>query len=457
MENQYKKFLTEAFEIFNKQQIKSFREVSKTIYQKHQLKNNPETFRIGLSRAFKKEFPTVKMGKSFGGGVAIKKRASKVRKLKQSKALPFNLAAWDENGKIMNIDKFCEYHNLPRNEIKKHLLCTHTKEPTYNITWLPKEEKPVDLSFEHIETVIKKHVTPVKIPVYKGDPSLNCLRIIYTDGHIAMETNKSGFGLYGGVWNEEQLFIRLNEIIEQVQFAQSLFGNFDEIHIIDLGDFMDGWDSLTVRGGHELPQNMDNEKAFDVGLSFKIELVKKIVALNFAPKIKSFNVCNDNHSGSFGYVVNSAAKKFLEGFYPGLVEVYNLRKFISHYMYGRHCFVLTHGKDDKHKKFGFKPHLDANGEDKIEEYIKVNRLLHNNNFITFEKGDSHQQLFDFTTSDDYNYMNYMALSPSSEWVQTNFKRGRSGFNLMVVNKHKKTPILLPTEFEWMEGETKKIA
>jgi hypothetical protein len=33
------------------------------------------------------------------------------------------------------------------------------------------------------------------------------------------------------------------------------------------------------------------------------------------------------------------------------------------------------------------------------------------------------------TSDDFYYFNYPALSPSSQWVQNNFKKGRRGFIL----------------------------
>ena len=32
-------------------------------------------------------------------------------------------------------------------------------------------------------------------------------------------------------------------------------------------------------------------------------------------------------------------------------------------------------------------------------------------------------------SDDFDYYNYPAASPSSQWVQNNFKKGRKGFVL----------------------------
>ena len=99
-------------------------------------------------------------------------------------------------------------------------------------------------------------------------------RLVYTDVHIGMTTNENGFSLYGGKWDNEEIIdrckIMINHVIENKK---------SDILIADeLGDFMDGWDGETVRKGHKLPQNMDNEKAFDVGLSFKIMLLD-----SFAP------------------------------------------------------------------------------------------------------------------------------------------------------------------------------
>jgi hypothetical protein len=78
-------------------------------------------------------------------------------------------------------------------------------------------------------------------------------------------------------------------------------------------------------------------------------------------------------------------------------------------------------------KFGFKPKLDPNQEKKIIGYLNANDLLNNGYEIIFEKGDSHQYLFDNSTSDLFSYLNYPAFSLSSNWVATNFQKGKSGF------------------------------
>ena len=67
--------------------------------------------------------------------------------------------------------------------------------------------------------------------------------------------------------------------------------------------------------------------------------------------------------------------------------------------------------------------------EKIDQYCKQYGLYKNSKRIIFKKGDSHQTVFDMASSDDFDYFNYPALSPSSQWVQQNFKKGRRGFVL----------------------------
>ena len=153
-------------------------------------------------------------------------------------------------------------------------------------------------------------------------------------------------------------------------------------------------------------------------------------------KIEIVNICNDNHGGSFGYVVNSAFKTYAELKYNDSVKVTNQRKFIDHYIYGNRCFILTHGKDEKSMKFGFKPKLDPVQIEKIKDYIDEYKL--HNYIIEFSKGDSHQLLFDSTTSASFEYQNFGAISPPSDWVKTNFKNTLRCFTTFNYYKDQKT-------------------
>ena len=345
----------------------------------------------------------------------------------EKKENPFVLSAWNKKGYMMSIDEYCTHYSLPRKSIKSYKLVSHTGTPFYNILFKESKEVADVITNDLLVQVVKKHIQRIPIDT-QNQPKNNEYvdRIVITDVHIGMTPNENGYALYGGEWNETVLMKRLDEVVDVVIGKQQ--GN--DLIIDDLSDYLDGWDGQTTRKGHALPQNMDNEKAFDVAVEFKVKLIDKLIGLY--DSITMNNICEDNHAGSFGYVVNSAVKMILEQKYAN-VEVVNHRKFINHYIIGKHAFVITHGKDSKNLKFGFKPQLDPKQMEKIDQYLKINNVYKKAEFIEFSKGDSHQCMFDYATFDDFDYCNYPAFSPSSGWVQTNFKKGRSGFVFQNVN------------------------
>lgn len=277
--------------------------------------------------------------------------------------------------------------------------------------------------------IFKDIIKPIEVKAKKVKSKALFDRAVITDVHIGMKVT-DGHSLYDGLWNETELFKRLDIFVNEIINNQK--SNVLLLH--ELGDFMDGYNAMTTRGGHELPQNMDNQKAFDVGLQFKITLIDAL--LRCYDKIHIVNICNDNHAGSFGYIVNSAFKTYIELKYPDNVYVINQRKFIDHYLFKNRCFILTHGKDDKSLKFGFKPKLDAIQIEKIKNYIDEYKL--HDYQIEFGKGDSHQLLFDHTSSTAFEYQNFGAFSPPSDWVKTNFKNTKSSFTTMNYYENQKT-------------------
>lgn len=339
-----------------------------------------------------------------------------------NKEKPFVLSAYNsETGGILNIEEYCKKYNLNYSDVTSYkFLPHHYSHPTYNIVFRENIlENEVEIDFD---SIVEKYLQgpTIKNPNPIKETGFSFDRLVYSDVHIGMDTNKNGYSLYGGKWDEEEILHRLDLMIMHV-----LENKKSNVLIIDeLGDFLDGYDGETVRKGHKLPQNMDNEKAFDTGLYFKCKLLDSLASEY--DKVICNNICNDNHAGSFGYLVNSAFKSISNIKYSN-VEVKNIRKFIDHYFYGNKGFILTHGKDGKNLKFGFKPILDPKQIEKIKNYIDEHYLLREGVNIEFSKGDSHQKIFDESTSDSFDYYNYPAFSPSSEWVQTNFKRGQSGF------------------------------
>lgn len=273
------------------------------------------------------------------------------------------------------------------------------------------------VDFEKLFTDVPKiEVNKVKKKDYKGEFD----KLVFTDVHVGMDASDKGRNMYETEWNKAILFERLNQMVNFTLAKQES----KILYISDLGDFLDGFNGNTTRGGHSLPQNMSNQEAFDVGFMFKVRLLEAL-----APHYELVvmrNVCNDNHAGDFAYFVNQAVKSYINTQLKN-VQIINQTSFIDWELVGNYCFVSTHGKDTHNLKFGFKPKIDPNQVNKIVGYLNQQQLLNKGYEIIFEKGDSHLYLFDSATSDVFKYYNYPAFSPSSNWVATNFQLGRSGF------------------------------
>lgn len=331
----------------------------------------------------------------------------------------FVLSAWSSEGKMMEIDEYCKVYNLPRKDITSYKLVSHTGTPFYNIVF---KENVVEVVKDEIDfdSIISKHINPVSVKVEKQYNQCDFDVLTYSDVHIGMDTNAKKNSMYSVLWNADEVIKASNEIVKNiVQNQQS-----DLLIVDDLGDLLDGFNGKTTRGGHDLPQNMTNSEVFDCALKFKMNIIDKLIY--HYNRIEFNNITNDNHSGDFSYFLNSAFKSLAEQKYRN-ISVTNYRNFISHYFVNDVCFIITHGKDDSTLKFGFKPQLDTKQIEKIDQYCKHNDIYKKAKKIIFKKGDSHQTLFDMAGSDDFYYYNYPALSPSSQWVQNNFKKGRRGF------------------------------
>jgi len=332
----------------------------------------------------------------------------------------------DKNGKVISSTEKLQSKpvDVPENfEVIK--VSTSKTTGQQWVQYAPKKETPEEVveSFD-FEKIIQKHIKPLVTPeVTNKNVKRNTKdfdKLIITDVHVGMDTDIDNNTMYHGKWDKKELFKTAQIVIDKTIEEQES----DVLYIDELGDLLDGFNAQTTRGGHSLPQNMTNEEAFDAALEFKLNILYGLIGSY--KEIHFNNICNDNHSGAFGYFVNEAFKQIAELQFKN-VTVTNHRKFINHYFVGDICFVITHGKDDKSLKFGFKPHLDLKGADKIDQYLKQNKIYKDAELVIFCKGDSHQALFDLCTSDDFYYFNYPALSPSSNWIKNNFKLGRRGF------------------------------
>ena len=96
-------------------------------------------------------------------------------------------------------------------------------------------------------------------------------------------------------------------------------------------------------------------------------------------------------------------------------------------------------------KFGMKLNLDDKLITKIDQYCKDYKL-YNGNLIELSKGDLHSYVADHTSSYDFEYVNYPAFSPPSNWVQTNFGNQKSGIVFQSIELNEKVKSSTPLWF-----------
>lgn len=253
--------------------------------------------------------------------------------------------------------------------------------------------------------------------------------ILYlSDWHVGCYVSDKS--LYNNDFNENVLNERLEKVFKQCCL---LYKNektpFDEIIIVNLGDSLDGLNKQTTRGGHLLPQNMDNREQFDTFIKSTISFIGKIYESEICENVSYYCVGDSNHGGDFDYFANKAISMYLNIKYPPIkVEIFN--KLIGHFSYGYHTFMVTHGKDSIDMFKGLPFILDEKTENFINQYIDYNGLV--NKTLNFIKGDLHRTSVTFGRR--FRYKNVSSILGSSKWIHSNFGNTKAAVDYEIVYK-----------------------
>lgn len=299
----------------------------------------------------------------------------------------------------------------------------------------------IDKKVQEINETLEQSITNIlnrfksgkyKFNITNDKTNKKALKVTTSDDHVGLEPNPEGLGLFKYEYNADIYKNSYIKVFNSVVKEYKTHGKFDLLLIDNLGDEQDGWNGLTTRGGHKLPQNMSNAEVFEVCVDTKVQFIKSLVENNISKKIILRKVINDNHSGDFGHTINIAVKKIINLLYSSeLVEVETLSQFLEHRIYGDHCFILTHGKDVKQMFKGLPLQLNDKTVNFINDYIRFYDI--NSKYIHVEKGDLHQ--IGYNKCSTFDYRNFMSFAPPSSWVQHNFGDCYSGYSIQVIPKN----------------------
>ena len=112
-------------------------ELARKLIKDFKLEESFEAVRVLISRARNKKTP--------------KEVVKKIQAKRTTEEKPFILSAWSNKGYMMNIDEYCEAYKLPRKDIKRYKLISHTGTPYYNIEF----KDTVEVDTESIEDIIQ--------------------------------------------------------------------------------------------------------------------------------------------------------------------------------------------------------------------------------------------------------------------------------------------------------------
>jgi hypothetical protein len=284
-----------------------------------------------------------------------------------------------------------------------------------------------------IGEIVDKYCTvPLKKIEKTKSNSTKAIKATLSDMHVGLEPNPNNKAIFSYEYNETIFKQNLEKVFNSILKEYDANGKFDILIIDDLGDGLDGWDGLTTRGGHKLDQNMSNEQMFKVFVEGKLSLIENCINAKIADKVIVRNVAADNHSGSFASIANMAIEMILKKVYhKDDLNFYILTKFIEHFVYGDHTFILTHGKDPKYMFKGLPYELNDKAISFINDYIDHFNI--NTRFIHLEKGDLHR--VGYSRTKKFDYRNFMSFAPPSSWVQHNFGDCYSGYSIQIINKY----------------------
>jgi hypothetical protein len=336
----------------------------------------------------------------------------------------------------------------------KHIIEEHTEEEIANFALKAKshasykkfvEQRPITLEKELKETqkelfelkenkqwisdCIKEYLTEEKEKIkinYNTNDNDKGLFIYLSDMHIGASNDNNQ---YDSIYNFEILSERIKLILNEIFRLRDIYGKFESVYVVNLGDHLDGFNGETTRGGHHLPQNMNNKEQFKTYLDIMIWFFNELYSIEISNNINFVSVGDDNHSGDFGYTANLALKYLFEYKFENLNFVL-FDKYIEHITYGNHTLIYSHGKDKHNMKNNLPLHLDAKTDTYFINYMKMNKIKTDSCLVV--KGDLHQ----YTTQmgKNFRYTNIPSIYGSSGWIEANFGYTQPAFVYQIIDK-----------------------
>lgn len=267
-------------------------------------------------------------------------------------------------------------------------------------------------------------VLPAQVKKNKAPDSHKMAVVAISDDHVGCLNE---YSLFGNEWSADIYEKRLLSIIDHLRSSERV----DEIQVLSLGDQMNGWNSQTTRGGHEV-KSLSNKEQFDIYTSARVKFYDTLFTSGLAKTYKVHDVENSNHTGSgFSYMANRFLDLYLSQRFP-FVERKSYFHPIEMISYGVHTIGFTHGKDEAIMTKGLPFKLDTKTDLFLYQYFDARGIAPAKSCITVYKGDLHS--YNIERGKFGRYVNVPSIMGSSTWSEVNFGNTFPGCVIDIYNK-----------------------
>ena len=166
------------------------------------------------------------------------------------------------------------------------------------VTKLTKEKGAFDK--KAIVDLIKstnKDYKELPVEINCTNPDYPVLIIWLSDLHIGAYNAKYNSFVQLPNYDKKEIESRLAKIVST--FAGQSYG---AVYVVNLGDSIDGFNKETTRGGHELPEVMDNKEISETFIECMMEFFKSLKSNVISSSFNYLCIGESNHGGDFEWL-----------------------------------------------------------------------------------------------------------------------------------------------------------
>lgn len=277
---------------------------------------------------------------------------------------------------------------------------------------------------------------PVQLP-FITLASEKALVVLLSDEHAGCVNVQT---LFDNQWDKSIYLQRLLKLSREIK---SLGQVFEEVHVLCLGDQLNGWNAQTTRGGHEV-KSLSNREQFDIYVQCRKVFYDDLFTSGVGQDYFVHDMENSNHAGKdFSYIANQYLDLYLELRYPQVTRRSCLLA-IDGFDYGLHTIGFGHGKDETFQTRPMPLNLDHKTDLFLFQYFDKKNYSPTTRRISFYKGDLHS--YNLNKGKFGRYVNIPSLMGSTDYSELNFGDTEAGAVLEILHKHSKMVEHLPVWF-----------